>query len=467
MNPVRPKFPTLLEVFWNFYRDPAIIAARAERQLRRIVQYAYENVPFYREHWRAHGFHPRDFRGRVDLPAIPPIDKNMIVDAGAAAFAPRPRGGAIEVMSTSGTSGRSIHVQRHSLEMRVTRRALLRQLVFAGARPWHPFVTLASAWLSTRRGWFVQKFCRTNFLPASSTLDEQVEAMLRIRPLGLIGQTGGIYLLARELLRRGEKLELQFVVPTGATLMPQMRQTMTEAYGVAPRDMYGAIELGVVAMQCGNGNFHVDHDRVALEIVDEAAKPVPDGTPGQVICTALYSYYMPFIRYRLLDVAAVSTRRCACGCRLPLMEPVQGRVNDFLPTPRGDLVSPHFFFHLFDACGRNPVKDWRLTQESLETLVYEYVPEAHFESADLEQGLDLVRRRFGPTCRIRVRAVEHLPLSPAGKRNCILSKLRPVAARYDQPWVGAVVGSVTTASAAGLAQSDLDAGMTMMEGAQR
>ncbi len=467
MTPDGPQFPRLLEIFWNYYRDPAVVAAKAERQLCRIVNHAYENVPFYREHWRAAGFHPRDFRGRVDLPAIPPIDKNMIVDAGPDAFAPRPQNGVIETMSTSGTSGRSIHVQRHHLEMRVTRRAFLRQLFFAGARPWTPFVTLASAWLSTRRGWFVQKFCRTHFLPASSTLDEQVETMLRVRPLGLIGQTGGIYLLARELLRRGEPLKLRFVVPTGATLMPQMRQTMFEAYGVAPRDLYGAIELGGVATQCGKGNFHIDHDRVALEIVDEAAQPVPDGAPGQVICTALYSYYMPFIRYRLLDVAAISTRRCDCRCRLPLMEPVQGRINDFLPTPRGDLVSPHFFFHLFDACGRNPVKDWRLTQESLETLVYEYVPEAHFESADLELGLNLVRQRFGPTCRIRVRAVEHLPLSPAGKRNCILSKLRPAAARYDQPWVGAVVGSVATASAAGLAKSDLDAGGLMMEEAQR
>lgn len=446
MSRVRPRFPSLIEVFWNYYRDPAVVAAQAERQLRRIVRHAYENVPFYREHWRAGGFHPRDFRGRVDLPAIPPVDKDMIVEAGARAFAPRPRSGAIAQMSTSGTSGRSIHVQRHGPEMRVTRRALLRQLVFAGARPWHPFITLASAWLSTRRGFFVQKFCRTHFLSAATTLDEQVAAVLRVRPLGLIGQTGGIYLLARELLRRGERTPLRFVVPTGATLMPEMRQTMIEAFGVAPRDMYGAIELGVVSMQCGAGNYHVDHDRVALEIVDETAAPVPAGARGQVICTALYSYYMPFIRYRLLDIAAVSTRTCDCGCRLPVMEAVQGRVNDFLPTPRGDLVSPHFFFHLFDACGRNPVKDWRLTQETLETLVYEYVPEPHFESAALEQGLNRVRERFGPECRIRVRAVEHLPLSPAGKRNCILSKLRPSAARYDEPWMSAVVASASASA---------------------
>lgn len=438
---IQPRFPSLLEVFYNRRRAAAVVEQRAEQQLRRIVRWAYERVPLYREHWRRHGFHPSDFRGRRDLPAIPPVDKDLIVDAGPAALAQMPAPRRIERMSTSGTSGRQIHALRTGLEMRVMRRALLRQLVAAGARPWLPVMTLASMWLNTRRGTFIQKFCKTRFLPPESTLDEQVAAVQEFQPLGLIGQTGGIYLLARELLRRGLRHPLRFLMPTGATLMPEMRQTMRDAFQLDARDMYGAIELGVIATQCAHGGYHIDADRVAFEIVDSDGRPVPRGRQGQVICTSLYGYYMPFIRYRLLDIAAVSTRRCPCGCRLPLMDPVQGRVNDFLPTPRGDLVTPHFFFHLFDAVGDNPVKDWRLTQESLHELVYEYVPDAAFTDHKLEHGLGLVRKRFGESCTVRAVRRESIPLSAAGKRNCILSKLRPNPNQYDRPWVGAVVRS--------------------------
>lgn len=137
--------PGLAEIFLvNPRRSPDVLARLADYRLRRLVAYAYEHVPLYRERWRAAGVSPRDIRSRADLPLLPMVDKDAIVDAGAEAWSSeRPARGLIE-MRTSGTSGRAIHVVRTIREIRVMRRAILRHYHQLGMMPWNDTVTVAS-----------------------------------------------------------------------------------------------------------------------------------------------------------------------------------------------------------------------------------------------------------------------------------------------------------------------------------
>jgi phenylacetate-CoA ligase len=440
-----PQFPRLLEqLFISPARPPRQVERLAETRVRALVAHAGRHIPLYRELY-AGGTGP--FRGRADLCRLPLVDKDMLVSAGDAARDPRVPPGQLDEMRTSGTSGRSIRLVRTRAELRVTRRAVLRHFLRIGMRPWHRVLTLGSGWLKTRRGLFVTRIVKTRHLEAHATLDEQIAALDEFRPVALIGQTGGIYLLARELLRRNRPYPLKNVVPTGATLSPTMRAVIAAAFGAQPCDMYGAIEVGPIAWQCRRGGYHIDADRLIVEIVDARGQPVAPGTPGQVVVTNLYAWTMPFIRYRLQDLTALALRQCSCGCRFPLLMPVQGRINDFLPTPAGDLVSPHFFFHIFDDVA-SPVKDWRIIQERTDHLVYEFVPEERFDAAALERGLARVRARFGPTCLLETRAVDHVPFTATGKRRCIISRLRPGDVALDQAWVSALGASASQAEAA-------------------
>lgn len=429
------RYPGLIEIMLvNARRKPSVLAQKADARLRQIVRFAYEQVPFYREHWQAGGFHPRDFSGRCDLPAIPSIDKEQLVSFGERVRCRGVSENAWQHFRTSGTSGRAIDIVRSKRELSVTRRSILRQLVHIGVRPWHRALTLGSMWLKQRKGVFIQKVVKTRFLDAMLPVGEQAAELRDFKPLLLMGQTGGIYLLARELLRRGETYPLRWVVPTGATLAPHMRVTIQEAFGTDPYDMYGALEVGSIGWQCRNHEYHIDADRNIVEIADPQGQPVPIGQAGQVIVTNFQQFGMPFIRYRLQDIGALAARECSCGVKFPVMEQVRGRVNDFLPTPAGDLVTPHFFFHVFDDVPLNPVKEWRVVQERVDSLIFEYVPEQHFSPDALEYGVQLIQRRFGETCQVRSRAVDDIPLTPAGKQRCIVSNLRPQKAGWHDAW---------------------------------
>lgn len=428
-------FPNLVSILYrNQRKSPERLSRENLKQLGVLLRHAHEHVPFFRALWDAHGVRPDDIRSLADLPKLPMIDKESVVAAGNEAIDRRLDPEALDKMSTSGTSGRAITMRRVYSEMRLVRRSYLRSLFLNGARPWHRNVTMASTWLSNKKGLFIKTFAKTRHIYPKDTIDQQIQTLHEFKARNLMGQTGGLYLLAREILRRGETFPLKLLAPTGATLMPQMRQAMREAFRTEPRDLYGAVELGAVSWQCKRGNYHVDADRMLVEIVDSDGNPVPKGQTGQVVCTTLHGYSLPLIRYRLRDVASMSTETCDCGVRFPLMNAVQGRINDFLPTPTGELVSPHYLYHIFDHVGGSPVKEWRIIQHAPDRLTYEYVPEDNFNASALEGGMNVIRERFGSGVTVEARQVDSVPMTPNGKRTCIVSELDPESVSGMRPW---------------------------------
>jgi len=428
-------YPSLIDIlFRNPRKDPTQLRTENEKQFQYLLRHAYERVPYYRRLWDEAGVNPNDIKSIADLPKLPMVDKETIVAAGDDALEQGVDPATMDTMSTSGTSGRAITMRRVIKEIRVVRRSYLRSLFKNGARPWHRNLTMASTWLSNKKGWFISKFAKTHHIFPKDSLDDQLKTLREFDTQNLMGQTGGLFLLARELLRRGETYPLNILAPTGATLMPQMRAALREAFCTEPRDLYGAVELGAISWQCKAGNYHVDADRMLVEIVDTDGRPVPVGETGQVVCTTLHGYSLPLIRYRLRDVASLSKDTCSCGVKFPLMGPVHGRINDFLPTPTGELVSPHFLYHIFDHVGGSPVKEWRIIQHAPDRMTYEYVPEDNFNQAALEGGMDTIRERFGGNIEVNAVQVESVPMTPNGKRTCIVSELNPESIDGMRPW---------------------------------
>ncbi|MGI9521437.1 MAG: phenylacetate--CoA ligase family protein, partial [Hyphomicrobiaceae bacterium] len=79
-------------------------------------------------------------------------------------------------------------------------------------------------------------------------------------------------------------------------------------------DTYGCTECLVMSFVCSHGRKHVHEDWVILEAVDEAMRPVPDGTlSATVLLTVLANNVQPFIRYDLGDCLRFHPDPCSCG----------------------------------------------------------------------------------------------------------------------------------------------------------
>lgn len=77
---------------------------------------------------------------------------------------------------------------------------------------------------------------------------------------------------------------------------------------------YGCREVWTIAYDCPCGHLHINSDRIIFELVDEDGDVIVEPNKiGYVVVTSLDQYSMPFIRYRIGDMAYYEEGNCECG----------------------------------------------------------------------------------------------------------------------------------------------------------
>ena len=138
--------------------------------------------------------------------------------------------------------------------------------------------------------------------PATLPLAEIVERLNATRPAALYGYASMLHRLARE--RREGRLDITpiAVTSTSETLLPEVRETVAEAFGVPVGNTFGSTEGLVGTSGPGEEPLTFNSDLCIVELVDEDDQPVPSGTPSaKVLVTNLYNRAQPLIRYELTD----------------------------------------------------------------------------------------------------------------------------------------------------------------------
>jgi len=156
------------------------------------------------------------------------------------------------------------------------------------------------------------------FIEAEQPIGRLVEQLNAIPKVScIVTYPSMLTILAKE--KEAGRLQIEPVVINtgGENLTDDLRARVRRAfpslkYGIL--DAYGCTECLVMSFVCSHGRKHVHEDWVILEAVDEAMRPVPDGTlSASVLLTVLANDAQPFIRYDLGDCLRFYTDPCPCG----------------------------------------------------------------------------------------------------------------------------------------------------------
>ena len=113
------------------------------------------------------------------------------------------------------------------------------------------------------------------------------------------------------------------------------RQRIERVFATPVHQVYGLNEIGLVAVRCVAGRYHVHSEHCVVEIVDEDGQPCPLGRPGRISVTALSNAAMPLIRYDTDDQAEAVAGPCPCGRTLPAFVNLFGRYRRHASLPEG------------------------------------------------------------------------------------------------------------------------------------
>jgi phenylacetate-CoA ligase len=403
---------------------------RQWHRLKRIIAHAYNNCPFYGRLWDSLGISPDDLRSWKDFSELPLLTKKQIRASAEDMVAGNIPKSRLIPRKTSGSTGVSLFFYVDEIATEWRRACAVRHDRWAG---WDIGDPVAAIWGNppTKEGFrarFRNRFLhRSRYLDTLHMDDGDLEAFARdliARPAALLfGHAHSLYLFALFVRSRGLKgIVPKGIISTAMVLMETERAVIEQVFHAKVFNRYGCEELSLIASECEcHGGLHVNLDMLIVEVLKDG-QPAKPGEVGDVVVTDLYNYGMPFIRYRVGDVAVPSDRKCACGRGFPLLERVEGRTADYVVTPNGSLISGISLTENLATLVPG-LEQMQIVQEAADFLRLRIVPGEQFGEESLRAIATLIRKRFGPTMRHECELVETIPCEPSGKFRFVISKV--------------------------------------------
>ncbi|MBO4616108.1 MAG: phenylacetate--CoA ligase family protein [Lachnospiraceae bacterium] len=328
-------------------------------KLNRILKYATQNVPFY-----------RDGKYGVDIDEFPIVSKKIIRNNydifRSKLFAEK----EIYYEYTSGTSGEPFLCGKSETDLLRLNLSLYRKR-FAICNTLKP----NSKTLVIGSGGLLANYKQNMLILSNSFFEEKYLAEILGAIVGfqpeMIYATPSQFLKFTLFLKESDRLSyisdkvnIVYIELAGEILTEELRGFFEESWKRAITNQYGCREVWHIAFACKEGHLHICEDNVYVEIVDEEGNRLRDGEKGEVVLTSLNIQANPYIRYRLGDIASISTQRCCCGCEAPYLELESGRKNESLlfDNEKIESVEVHRVFKAFYKKGYRGVLKYALSK---------------------------------------------------------------------------------------------------------
>lgn len=339
------------------FRAPAEQSEWEAKALRRIAGFAAAETRYYADLFSRLGLKPGAIESPGDLAKLPVLHKHDLLDSQAALTARRLPAGLRPAKTTrsSGTTGRRVSVL-HSSNRDILFSALLhRSSRWGGLDPMGTRVDVRSIGALKRlpdgsadpdglrvrdAGWLGLGDCfhtGTEYVfNVRYPMERQVEWLQEIRPDYAVSYPTVFeeWLLANE----GAKpvSTLRGLIGIGAQMTPSLRRAMEKAYAAPVHQNYGLNEMGMAAVRCAHGRYHVNTELCLVEIVNADGRKCLPGEVGHLLVTGLANFCMPLLRYDTGDLAeGLFDTLCPCGSTLPSFGEIAGRFRHYAGLPSG------------------------------------------------------------------------------------------------------------------------------------
>ena len=277
-----------------------------DRKLQDIIQHAYANSPAFQARLDGAGVRPEDVRSVADLSRVPVLTKDEAI---ALQAADPPFGGMLaaplSAVSHIFFSPGPLYEPGPEEDDAAWETAvkLLREAGFGAGE----IILNSLSYHLVPAGYlFDGAFTRlgATVIPAGTGPTElQLQMAATLGATGFVGTPSFLLGLMQKAEEKGIALLLRRAVVTAEPLPPALRQTLTQQYGLEVINTYATAELGVLAVNAGEGMAMRLLPEPLIQVVNpDSGQPVGPGETGEVVVTNTNRLY-PLIRFGTGDLA--------------------------------------------------------------------------------------------------------------------------------------------------------------------
>ena len=372
------------------------------RKLRKLLDYAYENVPLYRARFNENHLVPADIKTAEDLRRLPAISRDDLRAAGPDRMSRAVNPASLRSRYSSGSSGKPWKVSLTQTENRLRKALELRSMAASGITFRDRIITLGPT-TSSRATLGRLGLYATEYVSPKLTVEEQVQELRVLKPDVLWIYPTALRTILHHAGSLSSFIRPRMVAYSAEPLDDSLRARLDAEGGYEVRNFYGSVECGRIAWECPEQQgLHINTDCSIVHLEDDIEIP---GAGKSVVITNLNARVSPYIRYRLGDLCERVESPCSCGSPLPMLRAPKGRDWDIVRLPSGRLLSPWRINPLLRDMPE--LLQFRLIQKSTDRLLLQL----QFSSTPERQVLDDLQqsmlRLFEEPVTIDVELVDH------------------------------------------------------------
>lgn len=396
------------------------------KNLVALVHHAAKTVPYYRKLFSEHGLNVNDVQSPEDLRSIPYLTKQDVT-ANPSSFISERYPGMKFRGSTSGTTGAPVTIMQ-DLNAIIRESAFLRRhLHWAGYREGQrlawlrgdmivPFAQSSPPFWRFNRP--VNTLMMSSYHLAEPNAAAYLAALQTFDPAVIQAYPSSIAFLARFLDATASSYKgasLRAIITSSETLTDDQRQVVERRMGCKVYDHYGSLERVVLIGTCEVGNYHLESDYGYTELL-----PDNDGNL-EIVGTGFNNWLMPLIRYRSHDQLVMGSDNitCACGRKLPLVDRIQGRMDDYILTTDGRRIGR--LDHVFK--GVTNIAEAQIVQDRVGAIKIVIVPMGSFNGQQECSLRANVADRLGKDMEVSIDLVAQIPRGRNGKLRGVICRV--------------------------------------------
>lgn len=337
-------------------------------EFRDLLEFVWENSPFYREYYSGHGLGEDDLV-TVHPADIPTVSKQLLMEhfddvvtddrihkAALDEWAAQIKDPAQRfeneyvLLHSAGSSG-----EIGTFVYDVSSWAKLRAMIVARATriPKMPFTKDRLAYYGATHGQYAgvtlvadapEHFYEVVLCSVLDPVERVVQQLNAFKPEQLLGYSTTINQLAGLALEGALKIQPKRIILSGDRMTKEHEGRIAQAWDAEIYQIYAASEsVGIAVQRHDRAEFEVMDDLHVVEVLSDKDEEVRIGESGRIVMTNLYNRALPLIRYEMTDhaVRGFSPAENEAFSRL---RKIEGRSNAPLPITledgRHDTVHP-------------------------------------------------------------------------------------------------------------------------------
>ena len=406
-------------------------------RIKDICSNAYQNVPFYRDKWKAMGLSPGDIGSLDDLTKFPLLSKTELRSDTGAFISEKTDPSKLIESGTGGTTDSPIVLKYDKMRLAFKKAEMH---YFRKWWNWELGDKIAYLWgapqdipnIESVKYRILNFFIGRNLYMFASLLDSEIMRKFigqinRFKPDILQAYPNPLFILSKFIIKNGIKIHKpKSIVTTAEPLLDEQRKAFKKAFNCDVFSFYGCREGGYVGIECSeHDGYHINCSSLYVELVSGGHRADP-GEIGSVLFTDLLNNEMPFIRYQIGDMGIWDESRCPCGCPLPKMKFFAGRETDVFVTPQGQMIpGVSLCDRIIEDC--RGIQQLQFIQNKVEELEVRIVKGNEYCEDDMRKLDQKLMDYFKGNLKINKHFVDDIPKEKSGKtRFCISNIPKPI-----------------------------------------